>query len=261
MRVFVIGTVAVGLLLISSLACDRTKDTQVRDESHPASSPSPPRSKGCSDVPTAADLKRLLQAAPAQNGDAGGLNHGKAMWGAVVDRDGQLCALAVSTEDLAATWPGSRGIAIAKASTANAFSSDTAALSTARLYTLSQPGHSLWGAANGNPLNPLCQGAANDTTTGLGKICGGTIVFGGGLALYKGQTRVGGVGVSGDTSCADHEIAKRVRVAAGLAPNGLPSDDIVYTAADGPSPFAHPLCANTFRDGIRLGDETPAGGY
>ena len=233
----------------------------MRDESHPAPSPSPPRSKGCSDVPTAADLKRLLQAAPAQNGDAGGLNHGKAMWGAVVDRDGQLCALAVSTEDLAATWPGSRGIAIAKASTANAFSSDTAPLSTARLYTLSQPGHSLWGAANGNPLNPLCQGAANDTTTGLGKVCGGTIVFGGGLALYKGQTRVGGLGVSGDTSCADHEIAKRVRLAAGLAPSGLPSDEIVYTAADGPSPFAHPLCANTFRDGIRLGDEAPAGGY
>ena len=158
MSVFVVGRVAVGLLLISSLACDRTTEPQVRDESHPAPSPSPPRSKGCGDVPTAADLKRLLQAAPAQNGDAGGLNHGKAMWGAVVDRNGQLCALAVSTEDLAATWPGSRGIAIAKASTANAFSSDTAPLSTARLYTLSQPGHSLWGAANGNPLNPLCAG-------------------------------------------------------------------------------------------------------
>ena len=135
-------------------------------------SPSPPRSKGCSDAPSATDLKRLLQAAPAQNGDAGGLNHGKAMWGAVVDRDGQLCALAVSTEDLAATWPGSRGIAIAKASTANAFSTNTAPMSTARLYTLSQPGHSLWGAANGNPLNPFCQALANDTTTGLGKVCG-----------------------------------------------------------------------------------------
>jgi uncharacterized protein GlcG (DUF336 family) len=261
MRILVVGRIAVGLLLISSSACDRTKDPQVRDEAHRAPSPSPPRSKGCSDAPTATDLKRLLQAAPAQNGDAGGLNHGKAMWGAVVDRDGQLCALAVSTEDLAATWPGSRGIAIAKASTANAFSSDTAPMSTARLYTLSQPGHSLWGAANGNPLNPLCQGPANDTTTGLGKVCGGTIVFGGGLALYKGQTRVGGLGVSGDTSCTDHEIAKRVRIAAGLAPNGLPSDEIVYTAADGPSPFAHPLCPNTFRDGTKIGDEAPGGGY
>ena len=261
MCVFAVGRIAVGLLLIGSLACDRTKDPQVRDASHAPPSASPPRSRGCSDLPAAADLKRLLQAAPSQNGDAGGLNHGKAMWGAVVDRDGQLCALAVSTEDLAATWPGSRGIAIAKASTANGFSSDTAPLSTARLYTLSQPGHSLWGAANGNPLNALCQGAANDTTTGLGKVCGGTIVFGGGVALYKGQTRVGGLGVSGDTSCADHEIAKRVRSSAGLAPTGLPSDEIVYASADGPSPFAHPLCANTFRDGVRIGDEAPGAGY
>ena len=70
-------------------------------------------------------IRKWLRQAPAQNGDAGGLNHGKAMWGAVVDRNGQLCALAVSTEDMAVTWPGSRGIAIAKASTSNAFSSDT----------------------------------------------------------------------------------------------------------------------------------------
>jgi uncharacterized protein GlcG (DUF336 family) len=212
-------------------------------------------------VPSSADLKRLLQAAPAQNGDAGGLNHGKAMWGALVDRDGNLCALAVSTEDLAATWPGSRGIAIAKAFTANAFSSDTAPMSTARLYTLSQPGHSLFGAANGNPFNPLCAGPANDTTTGIGKSCGGTITFGGGLGLYKGQIRVGGLGVSGDTACTDHEIAKRVRQAAALAPTDLPPDDILYTTVDGPSPFAHPLCPNTFRDGKKVGDEAPAGGY
>ena len=183
------------------------------------------------------------------------------MWGAIVNRDGQLCTLAVSTEDMAATWPGSRGIAIAKAFTANAFSSDTSPLSTARLYTLSQPGHSLWGAANGDPLNAECLGPANDLKTGIGKVCGGTIVFGGGLPLYKGQTRVGGLGVSGDTACADHEIAKRVRLAAGLAPNGLPSDDILFTSVDGPSPFAHPLCANTFRDGRKVGDEPAASGY
>jgi len=257
----VLRGVAMLTLMFSLAACSQDRAPQVRDASHPAPSASPPRSKGCEDVPSAAELKRLLQAAPAQNGDAGGLNHGKAMWGALVDRDGQLCALAVSTEDLAATWPGSRGIAIAKASTANGFSSDTSPLSTARLYTLSQPGHSLWGAANGNPFNALCQGAANDTTTGIGKACGGTIVFGGGLALYKGQTRVGGLGVSGDTSCADHEIAKRIRSAAGLAPSGLPSDEILYAAVDGPSPFAHPLCANTFRDGTRIGDEAAGGGY
>ena len=51
--------------------------------------------------------------------------------------------------------------------TANAFSSDTSALSTARLYTLSLPGHSLWSIANGNPLNPECLGPATDLKTGL----------------------------------------------------------------------------------------------
>jgi uncharacterized protein GlcG (DUF336 family) len=247
-------------LLMAAAACSRSADPTIRDASQPAASPSPPRSKGCADVPSAADLKKWLQQAPAQNGDAGGLNHGKAMWSAVVDRNGQLCALAVSTDDMAVTWPGSRGIAIAKASTSNAFSSDTAPMSTARLYTLSQSGHSLWGAANGNPFNPLCAGAAVDDRTGIGKVCGGTITFGGGLGLYKGQTRVG-LGVSGDTSCADHEIAKRVRQAAGLAPNGLPSDDIVYTTVDGPSVFAHPLCPNTFRDGRKIGEESPSATY
>jgi uncharacterized protein GlcG (DUF336 family) len=246
-------------LVAGLVACNTGPKT--RDESHPVESASPPRSNGCQDVPDANALKKLLQDAPAQNGDAGGLNHGKAMWGAIVNRDGELCALAVSTEDMAATWPGSRGIAIAKAFTANAFSSDTSPLSTARLYTLSQPGHSLWSAANGNPINPACAGAATDVKTGIGKVCGGTIVFGGGLGLYKGQTRVGGLGVSGDTSCTDHEIAKRMRVAGGLDPKGLPSDDIVFTSVDGPSPFAHPLCPNTFRDGKKVGDEPSASGY
>ncbi len=51
-----------------------------------------------------------------------------------------------------------------------------------------------------------------------GKLCGGQIPFGGGLALYRNKTKVGALGVSGDTSCTDHEIAKRVRHFAGLDP-------------------------------------------
>jgi uncharacterized protein GlcG (DUF336 family) len=250
--------VLLGLALLASFgsaACG-AGGSSPRDESQPSSTSTPPRSKGCDDVPNASDLKKLLQAAPAQNGDAGGLNHGKFMWAAVVNRNGELCALAVSTDDGAATWPGSRGIAIAKASTANAFSSDTSALSTARLYTLSLPGHSLWSIANGNPLNAECLAPATDLKTGIGKVCGGTIAFGGGLALYKGQTRVGGLGVSGDTSCTDHEIAKRMRQGGGLTPPAsVPSDDIVYRSADPASLFAQPLCPNTFRDGKKVGDE------
>ena len=46
---------------------------------------------------------------------------------------------------------------------------------------------------------------------------GGVNVFGGGLGLYaSGGRLVGGVGVSGDTSCADHYIAWRVRQALNL---------------------------------------------
>jgi hypothetical protein len=39
------------------------------------------------------------------------------------------------------------------------------------------------------------------------------------------------------------------------------ADDIVFTSADGASPFAHPLCANTWRNGQKLGDEAKAVGY
>jgi uncharacterized protein GlcG (DUF336 family) len=216
--------------------------------------------EGCGSLPDAARLKQLLKDAPGK-AEGGGIAGGRFSWAAVVDRKGELCALAVSSEPTA-TWPGSRGIAIAKASTANGFSSDTTPISTARLYTMAQPGHSLYGAANGNPFNQECAGAADDTEAAKGKVCGGTIVFGGGLALYKGNTKVGGIGVSGDTSCTDHEMAKRVRDAAGLnPPGGATVDDIVYTKADGPSVFAHPLCANTWRNGIKIGDEPPATGY
>jgi uncharacterized protein GlcG (DUF336 family) len=214
----------------------------------------------CKDLPSAADLKRLLKEAAAA-GEAGGLDGAKSEWAAVVDRKGELCAVAVSTDDATAAWPGSQAIAKAKAYTANAFSTDMAPLSTARLYTLAQPGHSLYGAATANAFNPACLQAPDDKDKGP-KLCGGTIVFGGGVPLYKGKTRVGGLGASGDTACADHEIAKRMRDKAGLnPPGGAFADDIWYTKADGPSVFAHPLCKNTWRNGKKIGDEAPASGY
>ena len=66
-------------------------------------------------------------------------------WGAIVNRQGEICATAVATDDPASAWPGSQAISKAKAYTANAYSTDDSPLSTARLYTLTQPGHSLWG--------------------------------------------------------------------------------------------------------------------
>ena len=41
-------------------------------------------------------------------------------------------------------------------------------------------------------------------------------MFGGGLALYEAVAPVGGLGVTGDTSCTDHIIAWRVREALDL---------------------------------------------
>jgi uncharacterized protein GlcG (DUF336 family) len=218
------------------------------------------RGKGCADVPSADDLRKLLKEAPG-HGEVGGFG-GRLEWAAVVDRSGVVCAVVVSTDDPTAAWPGSQAIAVAKAYTANAFSTDSVPMSTARLYTMSLPGHSLWSAANGNPFNPECLVKPEDHGNQKGKVCGGTIAFGGGVALYKGKTRVGGLGASGDTPCADHEIAKRIRDKAGLNPAAGPFiDDIQYSSADKASIYTHPLCLHTYRNGKKIGEEPPAKGY
>jgi hypothetical protein len=75
------------------------------------------------------------------------------------------------------------------------------------------------------------------------------------VPLYRNGKIVGGLGVSGDTSCADHEIAKRVRDLAGMNPaGGSRADDIIYTA----SVFAHPVCLNTWQNGTFVGEEATA---
>ncbi|HYM36707.1 MAG TPA: heme-binding protein, partial [Steroidobacteraceae bacterium] len=204
----------------------------------------------CSGLPTQAQLKTLLAASPAHGGDAGGLFHGQRMWAAVVNRDGEVCAFAASTSDPTQVWPGSQAIAKAKAYTANAFSLDALALSTAMLYTFTQPGHSLWSLGQSNLFNPEFLAAPNGNDGGKNQIAGGLIFFGGGVPLYSNGKIIGGLGISGDTSCTDHEIAKRVRDIAGLnPPGGSLVDDISYSSADGASAFTHPLCLNTFRNG------------
>jgi hypothetical protein len=80
--------------------------------------------------------------------------------------------------------------------------------------------------------------------------------------LYRNGKIIGGLGISGDTSCADHEIAKRVRQLAGLTPTGGSDvDDITYSLADGASQFSHPVCINTYRNGTLIGTEAKATGY
>src|SRR5438034_2635092 len=93
----------------------------------------------------------------------------------------------------------------------------------------------------------------------IGKRIGGTNVFGGGLPLYDAQGKLlGGLGVSGDASCADHNIAWKVRynlhldfVPAGVADpttnNNHGDDNIIYdiNPATGVSAsgFGHPECS------------------
>ena len=205
-------------------------------------------SSNCRELPTQADLKAALSAARATAN--GGFNLD--MWGTVVNRDGEVCAVAFTGVDRGSQWPGSRVISAQKANTANAFSLPGLALSTANLFTAVQPGGTLFGLQESNPVdtgvayggNSANYGQANDPMVG-GKI-GGVNVFGGGLPLYnKDGKLVGAIGVSGDSSCADHNIAWKTRhnlnfdsIPGGVGPGG--TDNIDYNQA---SPWAHPVCS------------------
>jgi uncharacterized protein GlcG (DUF336 family) len=184
------------------------------------------------------------------------------MWATVVARDGTVCAVTRSSR-LGDQWPGSRIISAQKANTANAFGLSGLALSTANLYSAVQPGGSLFGLQESNPVDVdvAYKGPAKKWGTNsdpmVGSRIGGVNVFGGGLGLYRNGKIIGAVGVSGDTSCADHMIAWRVRNYLGLdqfgaTVGGVSGDDsrpdnIVYDIAGGVSAggFGHPGGLNT----------------
>ena len=232
---------------------------------------------GCRNLPGYNALKSALAAATAT--ETSGLNN--QMWGTIVDRDGVVCAVAFTGINRGAQWPGSRVISAQKANTANAFSLDASSnsggsgqphglsLSTANLYSAVQPGGSLYGLQASNPVDtgvayggPSSQyGSSHDPM--VGQKIGGVNVFGGGLALYsKGGVLVGAVGVSGDTSCADHNIAWRVRNNLGLdhltgvggvSGDAQRPDNIIFDITANPNGgtgnsaggFGHPTCLNT----------------
>jgi uncharacterized protein GlcG (DUF336 family) len=182
-----------------------------------------------------------------------------------VDRSGIVVAIAYSGEAEGDQWPASRLISAQKANTANALSLDAFALSTANLYAATQPGGSLFGLQASNPVNTgvAYEGDANHYGTPadslVGNRVGGINVFGGGLGLYDRTGRiVGGLGVSGDTSCADHVIAWKVRhaleldyVPSGVDPTRLPGkpgdDNIIFDidplTGKSASGWGHPSCS------------------
>lgn len=216
-------------------------------------------------APCSADHDKLLSALKANVKASGGPANGgfeNNEWAAIVARDGTVCAVAFSGPTADAQWPGSRLIAAEKANTANGLSLANMALSTANLYAGVQPGGPLFGLLATSPVNqaaayagdPKTFGSANDPL--MGKSIGGVVVFGGGLALYDGKTIVGALGISGDSSCADHNVAWRVRAALGLdkVPAGVNpnrKDAIIYDLDPGgksASGWGHPLCAGREAD-------------
>ena len=216
----------------------------------------------CRDLPSHADLKAELAAVVSGGGNAGLANE---MWGTIVDRDGIVCAVAFTGGDRGDQWPGSRVISAQKANTANAFSlpSDAGfggALSSGNLYGTVLEQGSLLGLQFSNPVDPAVAydgrasryGQSKDPLTG--EKIGGVNVFGGGLALYDADgTLVGGLGVSGDTSCTDHIVAWKTRFGLNLdsVPGGVAdgTDNLIIATPVTPNTFEHPSCGED-ADGI-----------
>jgi uncharacterized protein GlcG (DUF336 family) len=265
-RLLVSSSLAYGLLLGLSACSDNNNSIT----SPPTFNPVP--------VVTFDQLKTALAQAvgnpPAGNG---GLNLN--MWATVVDTAGIVVAVVYTGQKEGDQWQGSRIISAQKANTAMNFSLDAAyagfsglALSTANLYSATQPGGSLFGLQEANPINEDVAYGGNIDNYGtagdymVGRRIGGTNVFGGGFALYDSAGNlVGAVGVSGDTSCADHAIGWKTRfflnldnVPAGVAPDG--TDNIIYdidgsgTSASG---FGHPHCLPDATAESAVSDDLP----
>lgn len=224
---------------------------------------------GCHQLPDHDALKAALKAAVDTEGS--GLNN--QMWGTIVDRDGIVCAVAFSGEDRGSQWPGSRAISAQKANTANSYSLDGLALSTANLFSAVQPGASLYGLQASNPVDVEVAykgpskdyGQHNDPM--VGSKIGGVNVFGGGLPLYNADHKiVGAIGVSGDTSCADHRIGWRTRDnlnldnlsgIAGVSGDPTRPDNMVFDITPNPNGgigisaggFGHAHCLSAAIDG------------
>lgn len=141
----------------------------------------------------------------AANKDSTGLNNN--CWGVVVNRQGEVCAVAYSGPSIGSQWLLSRQIAVAKVFTANGLSLDGAPVATAALYSwvlpvvpqgnpATQTGpaqNPLFGLNGGNVLDSEAAykgrydrfGSPGDPM--IVERVGGTITFGDGLGLYSGR--------------------------------------------------------------------------
>jgi hypothetical protein len=233
-----------------------------------------PPTGAASNCPVTRDqLATALKAAvkPSGGPSNGGLDNNE--WAAIVNRDGNVCAIVFSGAKWQDQWLGSRPIAVEKANTALSFSLDGMALSTANLYAGAQPEGFLFGIGRTNPPNDsIYEGDVEkfgtDADPVLGRRVGGVVTFGGGLALYNNGGLIGGLGVSGDTSCADHNVAWRIRHALNLdhaqkGPDRDKKDAIIYDigiTGTSKSGYGHPKCAGKEADiGNELGAAVSSG--
>ena len=123
----------------------------------------------CGSLPSHDALAKALQEAvkPSGGPSNGGLDLN--MWASIVDVDGTVCAVAFTGKAFTDQWLGSRVISAQKANTANAFSLDGLALSTANLYAPTQPGGSLFGLQESNPVDTAVAYAGKADRFGSGE--------------------------------------------------------------------------------------------
>lgn len=222
---------------------------------------------GCESLPSHDAVKRALEKMVADGNNGGLGNH---MWATLVDRDGVVCVVTFSGANRGSQWPGGRVLSAQRANTANAFSLTRLAFSTSNLYAATQPGGNLYGLQVSSPLDTSTAYAGPATDFGqagdpmVGERPGGWSRSGGGLPLYNaGGSLLGALGVSGDTPCADHIVAWKVRDAFQLdyIPAGVSAsadDNIIFDLQpDGKSlsGFGHPRCGF---DEERLTETLPA---
>jgi hypothetical protein len=223
------------------------------------------QSNGCSLLPNYSQLKAALNAAKAAENS--GLN--APQWGTIVDRDGIVCAVAFMGNDRNSQFGFARISSAMRANTASSFNTGGgAALSTANLYSSTEPGGFVGLLPLNYPVNESAVFGRHVDRLGtpydplIGQRVGGFVALGGGVGLYgPGGVALGGLGVAGDHSCTDHDIAWRVRNLLGLdhlagfpPVSGDPSrpDNIVYDITPNPnggtgnsaSGLGHPGCPN-----------------
>lgn len=156
-----------------------------------------------------------------------------------------------------------------------ALSNNGYAISTANIFAAAQPGQSLYSLATSAPPNPKAvfgdpTSFSTENDPMIGKAVGGVIVFAGGSPLYNSQGKiVGGLGLSGDTSCTDHVIAWKIRHqlhldAVSMGPSPAHNDNMILDFQNGKSPsgFGHPACKGGMASGYitqNLSKQFPTG--